>query len=157
MVASQVETPGLLAMDGHHQTEWFVQRLSTLDEIRPVIESILEQMAGLGYSPKKIAGTWLALEEAICNAIKHGHQLDPGKIVEVRFGVRSEHVLLEVEDEGPGFDPAQVPDPTAPENLERASGRGLLLIRHYSAWLRYNRRGNCLTFCVRLGKYACPH
>ena len=51
------------------------------------------------------------------------------------------------EDEGPGFDPHQVPDPLAPENLEKSSGRGLLLMRTYMTWIRYNECGNQVTLC----------
>jgi serine/threonine-protein kinase RsbW len=54
-------------------------------------------------------------------------------------------VLAEVEDEGPGFNPAVVPDPTLPENLEQTGGRGLLLMRHYMSWVHYSERGNHVT------------
>src|SRR5262249_43293465 len=89
----------------------------------------------------------LALEEAIVNAVKHGNGYDPAKRVQVRYSVSAERVLAEVEDQGTGFDPARVPDPTAPENLERSCGRGLFLIRAYVTWVRYNERGNCITLC----------
>jgi serine/threonine-protein kinase RsbW len=56
-------------------------------------------------------------------------------------------MLVEVEDEGPGFDPGQVPDPTAPENWDKPSGRGLLLMRHFTTWMRYHGRGNRVTLC----------
>jgi hypothetical protein len=58
-------------------------------------------------------------------------------------------VLAEVEDEGPGFDPAAVPDPTDPEYLERPCGRGLLLMHHYLTWLCYLGSGNLVTLCKR--------
>jgi len=54
-------------------------------------------------------------------------------------------VLAEVEDEGPGFDPGGVADPTAAENRERTDGRGLLLMRHYMTWVRFSARGNRVT------------
>jgi serine/threonine-protein kinase RsbW len=106
-------------------------------------------MAGQGYSAKDVFGVRLALEEAVVNSIKHGHQYDPTKQAEVRYRVNHEHVLVEVEDQGPGFDPSQVPDPTAPENLERSSGRGLFLMHRYATWVRYNQKGNCVTLCKR--------
>ena len=56
---------------------------------------------------------------------------------------------LEVKDEGKGFDPQRVPDPLAPVNLERPGGRGVLLMRHYMTWVRYNRRGNRVMLCKR--------
>ena len=104
-------------------------------------------MTGLGYSAKDHFGLRLALEEAVVNSITHGHQHDPAKMVVLRYRVGTEYVLLEVEDQGAGFDPAQVPDPTDPESLERPSGRGLLLIQFSMSWVGYNERGNCVTFC----------
>jgi serine/threonine-protein kinase RsbW len=130
------------------QEDWNVKCLSANQEVPEVIETVVAAMTGLGYVPKDIFGTRLALEEAICNAIKHGHQHDPIKVVEVRYCIRADHLLLEVGDQGPGFDPAQVPDATAVENLERPCGRGLLLMHHYAAWVRHNRTGNCVTFCI---------
>ena len=53
----------------------------------------------------------------------------------------------EVEDEGPGFDPGRVPDPTLPENPDRPGGRGLPLMRHFMTWVRFSRPGNRVTLC----------
>jgi len=99
------------------------------------------------YPAPDLFGARLALEEAVVNAIKHGHGYDPSKTVRVRLRVTAEDVLIDVEDEGPGFDPADVADPCEPENLERSCGRGLLLIRHYMTWVRYNSRGNRVILC----------
>lgn len=104
-------------------------------------------MASLGFSEKDIFGMRLAFEEALVNSVKHGHRYDPTKKVEIRYRVCHEHALVQVEDQGPGFDPAGIPDPTASENWERPCGRGLLLMRFYMTWIRYNERGNCVTLC----------
>lgn len=144
--------PAILADNLEPQEDWCVKYLSSVQEMAAVIEAVVTVMAAMGYPPKDVFGTRLALEEAICNAIKHGHQHDPTKIVEVRYCIRAAHFVLEVEDQGPGFDPSQVPDPTALENLERPCGRGLLLIGYYAAWMRHNRKGNCVTFCIRPSK-----
>jgi serine/threonine-protein kinase RsbW len=106
-------------------------------------------MSALDYADRDIFGVRLALEEALVNALKHGHRCDPSKVARVRYQVTDERVLLEVEDEGPGFDPAAVPDPLTADGLGRPSGRGLLLMRHYLSWVRYNRRGNRVTLCRR--------
>jgi serine/threonine-protein kinase RsbW len=112
-----------------------------------VIEAIAAAMAAARYPEKDRFAVRLALEEAIVNAIKHGHRGDPTKRVRVRYQVSPNRVLAEVRDEGAGFDPRRVPDPLAPENLDRPSGRGLLLMRSYVTWLRFNERGNCVTLC----------
>jgi serine/threonine-protein kinase RsbW len=104
-------------------------------------------MAGLGFPDKDVFGVRLALEEALVNSVKHGHRNDPTRRVSLRYKVVPDCALVEVEDEGPGFDPRQVPDPTDPDNLERPSGRGLLLMRAYTSWVRHNDRGNCVTLC----------
>jgi serine/threonine-protein kinase RsbW len=124
-----------------------VETLSTRHEIPNVIASIVERMADHHYSEKEQFAVHLALEEALVNAVRHGNRNDPAKAVQVSFLVHPERVLIEVQDEGSGFDPAVVPDPLAPENLERSTGRGLHLIRTYMTWLRFNSKGNCLTMC----------
>jgi serine/threonine-protein kinase RsbW len=115
------------------------------DEVDAVIEAILGEMAGAGYPRKDLFAVRLALEEALVNAVKHGNRGNPEKEVHVRYGVTEGHVVVEVEDEGSGFDPLAVPDPLADENLDRPCGRGLLLIRTYMTWVRYSPRGNCVT------------
>jgi len=84
----------------------------------------------------------LALEEALVNAIKHGNQYDRNKKVEVAYDVKGDRFTIHITDEGEGFDPADVPDPTAIENLERPCGRGLMLMNYYMSEITYNERGN---------------
>jgi serine/threonine-protein kinase RsbW len=106
-------------------------------------------MASADYRERDLFIVRLALEEAFANAVKHGHRGEPGKVVTLRLRVTSEHMFAEIEDQGRGFDPEQVPDPRDPENLEKPTGRGLLLMRTYMTWVRYNSRGNCVTLCRR--------
>ena len=118
---------------------------SDLNEARMVQELIENQLRQCAYEDKEIFGIRLALEEAIVNAIKHGNQMDGGKKVCVRFRVLPERFDVGVTDEGPGFNPDDVPDPLADENLERPSGRGLLLMRHYMTEVTIHPPGNRLT------------
>jgi serine/threonine-protein kinase RsbW len=67
--------------------------------------------------------------EAVINAVKHGNQFDTAKQVHVRFALTEEALSIAVADEGPGLDPETVPDPLAPENILRSSGRGIFLMR----------------------------
>ena len=89
----------------------------------------------------------LALEEALVNAIKHGNQFDRSKKVRVSYRLLTDRFEVAVSDDGPGFDPSDVPDPTAAENIERPCGRGLMLMRHYMSEVAYNPRGNGVTMC----------
>jgi serine/threonine-protein kinase RsbW len=126
---------------------WTEVRLSRSEEVVPALEMVLSAMAKHGFSAREQRDLRLALEEAVVNGIKHGNGGDPSKQVRLRYRVSGREALAEVRDEGPGFDPEAVPDPTAPENLERPCGRGLLLIGHYTTWVRYHDCGNRVTLC----------
>lgn len=87
----------------------------------------------------------LALEEALSNAIRHGHRgLPPETPVEVEVSVHDRAVAVSVQDQGPGFSPDAIPDPTLDENLAKPDGRGLMLMRAYMTTVRYNDKGNRL-------------
>ncbi len=72
----------------------------------------------------------IALSEAVNNAIVHGNRMDPDKKVIIRLYICSRYLRISVTDEGDGFTPSDIPDPRADENLLKASGRGLLIMRH---------------------------
>ena len=114
--------------------------LDVARELQTQIEHHLQ--AASGFTEMDIFSIKLALEEAIVNAIKHGNQMDRSKSVQVAYRVEPHRFDIMIVDEGPGFDPEDVPDPTAPENLERTCGRGLLLMRHYMSDIRYLGCGN---------------
>lgn len=76
---------------------------------------------------------WLitALREAVANAVRHGNRQDPGRIVRVAYEIANSTFTIRVEDQGEGFDPKSIPDPTDPENLLRPSGRGIFYMRQF--------------------------
>jgi serine/threonine-protein kinase RsbW len=115
----------------------------------PLLEDLLAALVVLGYAHMDRVAVRVALTEALANALEHGNRNDPTKRVRCSYRVDAEALVVEVEDEGPGFDPGRVPDPTLPENLERPSGRGLFLMRHYMSWVQILGRGNRLTLCKR--------
>ena len=117
-------------------------------EARRVQDEIERLLRAHQASEKDIFGIRLALEEALVNAIKHGNQMDRSKQVRISYSVGPDRFEVHITDEGPGFDPEDVPDPTAVENLERPCGRGLMLMRHYMNEVSFNGRGNC----VRMAK-----
>jgi serine/threonine-protein kinase RsbW len=129
----------------HRHRDWRLDvTLRAMSEIGAVVTAVADAMSAAGYSKEDVFGMRLVLDEAICNAIRHGNRHDPAKKVHVRCHVTLERAQAEIEDEGEGFDPQFVPDPLAPENRNRPSGRGLLLMRRYATWVRFNERGNCV-------------
>lgn len=130
-----------------HSPSPVVHAVRCTSDFPPVLDSVASEMSALGYTPRDVFGMRLAMEEALANAVKHGHGCDPSKTARVRYHITTERVEAEVEDEGPGFDRAQVADPREEENLERSCGRGLLLMMHYLSSVRYNERGNGVTLC----------
>ncbi len=84
-----------------------------------------------GIADEAAFGIDMAVREAITNAIVHGNKEDENKSVEVTFNCGDRAVQIEITDQGEGFDPGHVPDPTAPENILKTSGRGNFLMRNF--------------------------
>jgi len=103
---------------------------------------IMGELARHHYSDDVTFAIKLALEEALTNAIKHGNRNDASKRLVVRYAVNPQQTVIMVRDEGPGFRPRKVPDPTADENLERPNGRGIMLMHAYMTRVRFNEAGN---------------
>ena len=103
---------------------------------------VLEEAVRCGYCQNAAFAIKLALEEAMINAYRHGNKGDPAKRIYVRYRVTSERVEIEVRDEGGGFQPRQVPDPTQPEFIDRPHGRGIMLMRAYVDRVEFNESGN---------------
>jgi serine/threonine-protein kinase RsbW len=114
-------------------------------EARRVQEQIERLLKIHQFGEREVFGIRLAVEEALVNAIKHGNQMDSSRKVRVAFQVSQEKFEVLIADEGEGFDPCEVPDPTAPENLEHPCGRGIMLMRHYMTTVAYNERGNMVS------------
>jgi serine/threonine-protein kinase RsbW len=119
--------------------------ISRLDEVRETQGEIKGALQSAGFGDKDQFYVELAVEEGLVNALKHGNQLDSSKKVFVRCEITGDRFDIRIEDEGPGFNPHEVPDPTAPENLERPCGRGLLLIRNFMTDVTYHGKGNVVT------------
>lgn len=117
-----------------------------IHDVREQIEAaqadLLADLERYGFDEASCFAIRLALEEAMVNAFRHGNKSDPEKRVTIEWEASPERVILHVEDEGDGFDPESVPDPTAEENLEIPSGRGLMLIRAYMTEVEYSELGN---------------
>jgi serine/threonine-protein kinase RsbW len=117
---------------------------SDLAEARRLQAEIQSALESASFAERDIFAIRLAVEEALVNAIKHGNGMDPSKRVHVNCRLCTERFEVQITDEGDGFNPDQVPDPTAPENLERPCGRGMLLMRHYMNEVAYDDSGRAV-------------
>ncbi len=110
-----------------------------------VVSRLLEELEQQAWADHDVFAVHLAVEEALVNAIKHGNRKDPAKSVDVHCRMAQDRIEIQITDEGDGFDPDTVPDPTDEENLEIPSGRGLMLMRCYMTSVEFNSKGNSVT------------
>ena len=122
---------------------------SDLERGREVQEIILRTCREVGFDEDAFFAVKLALDEAVTNAIKHGNKLDPRKQVEIVASITAQRAEIEIRDEGPGFDRSMVPDPTCEENLDKCSGRGLLLIEAYMSSVSWSEDGRSIRMMKR--------
>ena len=104
--------------------------LSNPDELQRVDEAAERIAIQMGFSQAAIHDIAIAVSEAVNNAIMHGNNADTNKKVQVTFQQESDKLIIRVQDEGLGFEPESIQDPTAPENILREKGRGLFIIRN---------------------------
>lgn len=121
------------------------------DEARRFLDKLEAELRGRDIGDRDVFSIVMALEEALINAMKHGNQLHPDKKVHVAYRIDATTFEVRIRDEGPGFDPADIPDPTDVENLERQCGRGLLMMRYYMSEVSYNETGNVVSMLRRFG------
>lgn len=96
-----------------------------------IVERLIDEMCEQHSVIEEHYGDILiAMTEGVNNAIVHGNKLDINKSVSVEYEKRGKDLFFRISDEGAGFDYENLPDPTAPENLERPNGRGVFLMRN---------------------------
>ena len=105
-------------------------------------EQILSQLGRNRWPQRDVFAVQLAIEEALVNAIKHGNRSDSSREVRIACQLFPDRVAIAITDEGSGFDPSLVPDPTAPENLESPCGRGIMLMRSFMSRVEFAPPGN---------------
>lgn len=133
-------------MSSNPQTEPMVNRsflMPSMPETLQDVETILDELnTELGIKPDAYGNMVVAVTEAVNNGIVHGNKLDPGKLVTLEIASISEFRLrIRVEDEGKGFDPYELDDPTAPENIEKIGGRGVFFMRSLSDKIEFLEGG----------------
>lgn len=122
---------------------------SVMANMRIVEKAIDEVTASLGIKADDYGKILVATLEAVNNAITHGNKINPEKLVDVEIKYEKNKILITVTDEGPGFDPESVPDPTKPENIEELSGRGVFLMSKLADKIDFNKKGNSVTMTFR--------
>lgn len=113
----------------------FNSTLAILDLIQPITNKVCDQ---LGFDEDTRYWIWLATQEALNNAIKHGNKMDGRKKVDFAIQVENDDFRIIIKDQGEGFDLAKVPDPTNPENLLKTSGRGIFYMKSFMDKVEYN-------------------
>ena len=114
---------------------------SKIENLRKVEKLVDELSAEYNISSDIYGNVLIAVLEAANNAILHGNKLDEGKMVKINMGIDEDVLKFMIEDEGPGFDYKNVPDPTAPENIENVNGRGIFLMEKLSDKMEFTRNG----------------
>jgi len=115
------------------------------------VERLIEEVRGKYNVSEDMFGNMLvAITEAVTNAIYHGNKADPKKKVSVKYELSNHHLSFTITDEGPGFDYYNLPDPTAPENLEKECGRGIFLMKHLTDQLIFSENGRVVELNFKL-------
>jgi serine/threonine-protein kinase RsbW len=123
---------------------------SKVSSLRIVEKAIDEVTYDLGITQENYGKILVSTLEGVNNAILHGNQSDPGKIVHIEIGLIKNELRIKITDEGNGFVPGNVPDPTFPENREELNGRGVFLMSRLADKIRYSKKGNTVTMTFKI-------
>lgn len=115
---------------------------SSKDIGHQVIEELLASLTENGWDGSDFFHVQMAAEEALINAVTHGNKEDEDKVIEIEFKLNDKTAYLRFKDQGQGFCPDDLPDPTDEEHLEVVHGRGVFLIRQMMTEVSYNESGN---------------
>ena len=107
------------------------------------VESFLQNaVSHINISPDRYPDMLISLTEAVNNAIIHGNKEDKEKVVRIQMVQKDEHLKIIVTDEGGGFNLDEVPDPTAPENIECCGGRGVYIMSRLADRISFQNNGS---------------
>lgn len=123
-----------------------------LRAIEASVDRIVDHGRRIGFNPDRLRlNLRVGLTEALANAMLYGNRQDPRKRVRVDALITSVEISVRVTDEGLGFDPGALPDPTLPANIMRSRGRGIFLIRHLMDHVEFNETGNSIRMVLANG------
>jgi len=123
---------------------------SDIGNLRLVEKAIDELSLELDLSDEVYGNVLVATMEATNNAIIHGNRSDPEKKVRIEIKMVNKELMVHIEDQGKGFDHMNIPDPTAPENLEKINGRGIFLMERLSDEILYIEEGRIVELKFKL-------
>ncbi|MFN8210858.1 MAG: ATP-binding protein [Bacteroidales bacterium] len=122
---------------------------SEVKNLRIIEKAIDEVSSEMKFSEDNYGKIMVSAMEAVNNAIIHGNKSDSNKTVIVEIKHIRNQLKICVEDEGPGFDPGIIPDPTKPENIEKLNGRGIFLMSRLTDKIEFNEKGNRVTMTFK--------
>lgn len=123
---------------------------SAIENLR-VVENAIDTLTNdAGISQDSYGKILIGTLEAVNNAIVHGNKSDTGKFVEIIFQLEKNNLMVTVTDEGTGFKPSEIPDPTLPENIEELAGRGVFLMSKLADDIEFNNTGNSVTMTFKI-------
>lgn len=126
--------------------------ISSRPESINIIEKLIDDMRSEHDIHEDAFGNILvAVTEAVNNAIQHGNKYDPNKKVKVTYEMEEETMSFIISDQGSGFDYYNLPDPTAPENIEKPTGRGVFLMKHLADQIIFSDNGKTVELFFKTG------
>lgn len=115
-----------------------------------IVENTIEEITNeIGIAQENYGKILVSTLEAVNNAILHGNDSIPDKIVDIVITFKNNDLKIKVSDEGPGFIPDKIPDPTVPENIESLNGRGIFLMSKLADEIKYSKKGNAVTMIFK--------
>ena len=115
-----------------------------------IVENIIDEVTSeIGIKQDNYGKILVSTLEAVNNAILHGNNSNPEKFVNIAIDFLDRTLIIKVTDEGYGFRPEQIPDPTTPTNIEEINGRGVFLMSHLADEIKYSKRGNAVTMIFK--------
>ncbi|MBX6363689.1 MAG: ATP-binding protein [Gemmatimonadetes bacterium] len=131
-------------------SDYTLELPNDLRAIEAAVSYLVERSIDAGFDADRLRLNFrVSLAEALANAMLYGNRRDPAKRVRVEAHLSREEIVVRVTDQGRGFDPSAVPDPTLPANLSRPGGRGIFLIRNLMDVVEFNPQGNSITMVLR--------
>ncbi|HEX2968059.1 MAG TPA: ATP-binding protein [Bacteroidales bacterium] len=118
-----------------------------------IVEKTIDEVTGeLKISQDCYGKILVSTIEGVNNAIIHGNKSDSGKKVSVEFRCSENEFIVKIKDDGDGFNPERIPDPTLPENIEQLNGRGIFLMKRLADSIKYSKKGNTVTMTFKIDR-----